>query len=89
VEAVTARAVLIYVDDKHRAFEEFLRVLEPGGRLSIFEPINRFGYFEPPHLWWGFDVTPVMRIAAKVKEFYRAIQPPETDPMLNFDERTC
>ncbi len=42
VDAVTTRSVLIYVEDKRRAFEEFYRVLKPGGRLSIFEPINRF-----------------------------------------------
>ncbi len=43
---VTTRSVLIYVADKQRAFDEFFRVLLPGGRLSIFEPINRFGLQE-------------------------------------------
>ena len=43
VDVVTTRSVLIYVADKRRAFAEFSRVLKPGGRLSIFEPINRFG----------------------------------------------
>jgi len=42
VDAVTTRSVLIYVEDKRRAFSEFHRVLRPGGRLSVFEPINRF-----------------------------------------------
>ena len=36
--------MLIYVDRKDAAFSEFHRVLRPGGRLSIFEPINQ--YFE-------------------------------------------
>jgi ubiquinone/menaquinone biosynthesis C-methylase UbiE len=49
VDAVTTRSVLIYVKDKRRASEEFHRVLKPGGRLSIFEPINSFTYPEPPH----------------------------------------
>ena len=44
VDAVTTRSVLIYVDRKDDAFSEFHRVLRSGGRLSIFEPINR--YFE-------------------------------------------
>lgn len=38
--------MLIYVEDKQRAFDEFFRVLRPGGRLSIYEPINRFGMEE-------------------------------------------
>lgn len=40
VDAVVTRSVLIYVVDKARAAEEFHRVLRPGGRVSIFEPIN-------------------------------------------------
>ncbi len=44
VDVVTTRSVLIYVRTKQRAFSEFHRVLRPGGRLSIFEPINRYGF---------------------------------------------
>jgi ubiquinone/menaquinone biosynthesis C-methylase UbiE len=87
VDVVTTRSVLIYVEDKLRAFEEFHRVLRPGGRLSIFEPINIFGYPEPAHLFRGYDVTPVQDLARKVSAVYERIQPPDTDPMLNFDER--
>jgi SAM-dependent methyltransferase len=42
VDAVTLRSVLIYETDKAAAFAEFHRVLRPGGRLSLFEPISRF-----------------------------------------------
>ncbi len=89
VDVITARSVLIYVAAKQRAFSEFYRVLKPGGRLSIFEPINRFGedIFAQPHCFAGYDVTPVMDIAHKVKALYRQLQPGESDPMLNFDER--
>ncbi|MFQ5399034.1 MAG: class I SAM-dependent methyltransferase [Anaerolineae bacterium] len=87
VDVVTTRSVLIYVEDKAEAFREFHRVLKPGGRISLFEPINRFGYPSPRHRFWGFDVTPVMEIAGKLKAHYQALQPPESDPMLNFDER--
>ncbi len=87
VDVVTTRSVLIYVGDKQRAFDEFYRVLKPQGRLSIFEPINRFGFPEPPYQFWGVDVTPVQDIAQKVKALYLRLQPPESDPMLNFDER--
>jgi arsenite methyltransferase len=87
VDMVTTRSVLIYVQAKQRAFDEFYRVLKPGGRLSIFEPINRFSWPEPPNRLIGFDVTPVRDIAHKVIGLFHRLQPPDTDPMLNFDER--
>ncbi len=95
IDAVTTRSVLIYVSAKQQAFGEFYRVLrrpdavsgKPGGRLSIFEPINRFAYPEPPHQFVGYDVTPVVEIAQKLKALYQSIQPPGTDPMGDFDER--
>jgi arsenite methyltransferase len=87
VDVVTTRSVLIYVSAKQQAFHEFYRVLKPQGRLSIFEPINRFGWPKPAHLFSGYDVTPIMEIAGKVKAIYLQLQPPDSDPMLNFDER--
>ncbi len=87
VDVVTTRSVLIYVKDKRQAFKEFHRVLKPGGRLSIFEPINRFGYPEPPGVFLGYDVALVEDLARKVRSVYERIQPPDTDPMLDFDER--
>jgi arsenite methyltransferase len=38
-DVVTTRAVLAYVADKAAALGEFIRILKPGGRLSIAEPI--------------------------------------------------
>ena len=95
IDAVTTRSVLIFVSAKQRAFDEFYRVLrspdvvsgKPGGVLTIFEPINRFAYPEPPGRFDGYDVTPVVEIANKVKAVYENIQPPDTDPMTDFDER--
>ena len=87
VSAVTTRSVLIYVEDKKRSFAEFYRVLKPGGRLSIFEPINRFRCLEPPGSYLGYDVTPVQGLARKVRAVYERIQPLDSDPMLDFDER--
>jgi arsenite methyltransferase len=87
VDVVTTRSVLIYVPAKQRAFQEFYRVLKPGGRLSIFEPINRFAYPEPPHIFGGYNVQPVAEIAQKLKAHYERIQPCGTDPMGDFDER--
>jgi len=87
VSAVTTRSVLIYVLEKTTAFREFHRVLTRGGRLSLFEPINSFGYPLPDHIFAGFDVAPVVHLARKVKAIYRDGHPSENDPMIDFDER--
>ena len=86
VDVVTTRSVLIFVERKREAFAEFYRVLRPGGRLSIFEPINRFCY-EPPGRFMGTDVRAIQPIADKVRALYDRLQPPDTDPMVDFDER--
>jgi ubiquinone/menaquinone biosynthesis C-methylase UbiE len=87
IDAVTTRSVLIYISDKQKAFREFYRVLKPEGRISMFEPIVRFSYHEPKHTFWGYDVTSIVDLSEKVKGVYREAQPPDTDPMLDFDER--
>src|SRR3990172_514510 len=66
VDAVVARSVLIYIKAKKQALHEFYRVLRTGGRLSIWEPINTFGYPATANDWWGYDVTPVAQIAQKI-----------------------
>lgn len=87
VDVVTTRSVLIYVEDKQRAFEEFHRVLRPGGRVSLFEPVNSFKMHETRRRFLGYDVEPVRDLAEKVWAVYKRYQQPDTDPMLNFDER--
>jgi arsenite methyltransferase len=85
VDVVTTRSVLIYVKEKDRAFSEFHRVLRPGGRVSLFEPINRFG-MEERRPTWGYEIGGAEGLMQKLNVAYEGIQPP-TDPMLDFDER--
>jgi ubiquinone/menaquinone biosynthesis C-methylase UbiE len=85
VDVVTTRSVVIYVKEKQRAFDEFHRVLKPGGRLSIFEPINSFSSPEPEGRFCGFDVGPVAELAEKVKSAERRIADDAT--LVDFDER--
>jgi arsenite methyltransferase len=84
VDVATSRSVLIYLMDKRPAFVELHRVLRPGGRLSIFEPINIFGNATFRERYWGLEVSPVEHLAAKVRARWKQ---PSEHPLLNFDER--
>ena len=86
VDVVATRSVLIYVADKERSFREFRRVLRAGGRVSLFEPINRFGMCERSEGFWGYPSDGLADLAQRVEGIFEAIQPP-SDPMLDFDER--
>jgi SAM-dependent methyltransferase len=86
VDVVTTRSVLIYVARKDAAFAEFFRVLRPGGRLSIFEPINRFAVADEDRTLYALDTTAIADLAAKVRRAYDVV-PVDQNPMLNFDER--
>lgn len=86
VDILTTRSVLIYVVDKKSAFNEFARVLRSGGRISLYEPINRFAKREAD-TWFGYDMSAIPDISRKLRAVYEALQPPDTDPMLSFDER--
>jgi ubiquinone/menaquinone biosynthesis C-methylase UbiE len=87
VDVVTTRSVVIYVEEKQKAFDEFHRVLRPGGRLSIFEPINRFAFPEPEGHYMGFDLTAVTPLVQRVKDTYDQLGGSAESTLLDFDER--
>jgi arsenite methyltransferase len=66
-DVITTRSTLIYLDDKPRTLREFFRVLRNGGRLSMFEPVNSFGWPERDGLFAGYDVNAVWDVAQKLR----------------------
>ena len=79
VDVVLTRSVLIYVDDKAEAAAEFFRVLRSGGRVSLFEPINRRNTRLS-------EVVDFGDVHQQVTEWEQAVYEDAADSMLNFDE---
>ena len=82
IDVVVTRSVLIYVDDKAEAAREFERVLRPGGRVSLFEPINSRNL----RLWQAVDLSPLGDLGERLQEWTEVFYANPTDPMLNFDD---
>lgn len=95
VDVVTSRAVLAYVADKGAALREFYRVLTPGGRISIAEPILRDEAFEVCALKRLVDSRPAGTGDAffPLMLRWRSAQFPDTEekaralPITNYGER--
>jgi arsenite methyltransferase len=86
VDAVLTRSVVMYVAAKEESLAAMFRVLRPGGRISLYEPISRVLLSEPPEECYGYDVSDCIQAAAKVKAAY--IGPSaDANPLINFDER--
>ena len=87
VDVVTTRSVLIFVAAKDQALREFHRVLRPGGRLAMFEPINSFGQPEVETRFWGFDLSSIPEIARKLHDAHERYRLGPCASMTDFDER--
>jgi ubiquinone/menaquinone biosynthesis C-methylase UbiE len=94
-DIVTTRASLAYVADKAAALREFHRVLKPGGRISLAEPIMQDDAFEACALGKMVAAQPDHEDIAFLKLLHRwkAAQYPSTEaliwksPITNFSER--
>ena len=82
--AAVTRSVLIYVADKAAAIAELYRVLRPGGRASIFEPINEVESSRGDD--FGLDLGALKPAHDRVAAHRRATWGHE-QTMLGFDER--
>lgn len=89
IDVVVFRSVLIYINEKEKAFEECFRVLKKGGRLSFFEPINNyFSNQESGSQLFYFNTEPIKEVVDKLKKAFEKYTPnDQEDPMLNFTEK--
>ncbi|MDX1620396.1 MAG: methyltransferase domain-containing protein [Nitriliruptorales bacterium] len=86
VDAVVLRSVLIYVEDKAAAFDAFHRVLRPGGRLSLFEPINRTMQRLNSGTVFGYDARSIRDLVERIRGGFNEAVGGDSGPMLGFDE---
>ena len=88
VDVATTRSVLIYVVDKPAAFASLYRVLRPGGRISLFEPINRLMFPEPDGRFFGYDLASVGEPGrASPRDLHGSERPAVRSAMMDFDDR--
>ncbi len=84
IDAVLTRSVLMYVHDKRSVVAEIRRVLRPGGRISLFEPVTTVAMDRP---LFGVDPGPVADLAARVEDALDASQGSDPSVAPDSDER--
>jgi arsenite methyltransferase len=87
VDVVVERAVLLFIEDRARVFGEYHRVLHPGGRLSLAEPLNSWMSVDRPGYLWGYDVTAVIDLERKLRDAEGAGSAADDDLLCGFDDR--
>jgi ubiquinone/menaquinone biosynthesis C-methylase UbiE len=79
VDVAVTRSVLIHLTDVGTAVGELGRVLKPGGRISVFEPLNRRGTYMHDVIDW----SPLGDLGERVLRDDRAFI--ERDPIAQLD----
>jgi ubiquinone/menaquinone biosynthesis C-methylase UbiE len=87
IDVVVERAVLLFIEDRVGAFAEYHRVLRPGGRLSLGEPLNSWMGVDRPGYLWGYDVTAATDLERKLHDADRAEGSTDDDLLCGFDDR--
>lgn len=95
VDVVVTRSVLAYVSDKTAALREFHRVLKPGGRISIAEPVYQDDALAASAIRAVIESNPPDRVSPITVLLHRwkAAQYPDTEekilasPIANYSER--
>lgn len=95
VDAVTTRSVLAYVADKTAALREFHRILKPGGRISLAEPLYQDDAFAARAMKAVVDSKPAGSVSQLMTLLHRwkSAQYPDTEekirlcPFANYSER--
>jgi arsenite methyltransferase len=87
VDVVVERAVLLFIEDRARAFSEYHRVLRSGGRVSLAEPLNIWMSADRPGYLWGYDVTAATDLERKLHDADRARGAGDHDLLCGFDDR--
>jgi arsenite methyltransferase len=86
VDVLVERAVLLFIEDRASAFSEYRRVLRPGGRVSLAEPLNSWMSADRPGYLWGYDVTAATDLERKLHDADRA-EGSTDDLLCGFDDR--
>jgi arsenite methyltransferase len=95
IDVVVTRSVLAYVSDKTAALREFHRVLKPGGRISLAEPVYQDDALGASAIRAVIESTPPERVSPMTVLLHRwkAAQYPDTEekilatPLANYSER--
>ena len=95
VDVIATRSVLAYVADKTAALREFHRVLKPGGRISLAEPVYQDDALAASALRAAIEAKPPQGVSPLTVLLHRwkAAQFPDTEekmlasPIVNYSER--